>query len=1355
MCIAKICYFKMVSFVISLIFSFTSVCLSSPSCYSIKVPENIGRVSSRYKTDSEKTLVIVQDAHGSFTAQKNLAHILNMIIPQIIPEDSKAIPFIGVEGALGEYDLKTLNSFPVNKAKEIISEEYVKEGKFIGAEYAHIIADDYFKLYGVEDKDLFKKHLESFYKVQKGLKDFFDTIQILNVELEHLKVQLFNKDLLGFDKDALAYEQGNINIISHISRIKPLCDSLRIDCLDYIAFMQFQEVCLLGNKVNHDVLGNEIEVLKKLIREKISNDKDGVSVIDSYFLEDKSKSDIVRYCVYVANKYGINLEPYKQICLYDAYLKKYALIDMSRLLVDIADINCAIRRALSTSDDELVLVDLSFRLMKISQLAKLKAIKEDVRVFRSNKDQYSLDTIANEISKFTNQVCPEVNNCDEHIMAIDDFYTFAEARDEAMLNSLLNKMNETGQNTGVLVAGGYHTSGLVELCKAKNISYLTITPHIDTIAEDAGYMERMMGRIAPFDPLMTSYLQVSQINAAIQAFIHMDYISENVWNQIISDAQVAMYGQLPLFSPEHIERIISELHERGEETFANALEQVIDEINNSVGREKSPDKKANAFIMQLQKNSLAIRAALGEKVKNAEQFEEFINLIQTTLLSSMNKPIEQENEHDKQLSENSNNAEPIEVEISDEYRDYYNAEIYPMTKRKLNSLSNSSQQLLLSSGVDSGLDEYLYELGDSYAKKFLNIYFEELLELWVSIPENQSNSWWAAQAVCGLKSLITNKDEKIVRQNILQVKTLFDDPMIPSDSSSAVFDNVLKETKFYIIKGDLARTIENMQALHYLFNDIFVQLDIDRGDDEHDKVAMDYMKLLAKKQKFNPALMDTIFERAQFWADFTDLTYNVPEYELDNGALIVQRTKNIVSNVEKDYQTSVYPNILIEFNDLPVSIRKAISITGVTDSFVSAMKSNKHDIKNTLVMLKTIIKFQSFELAVQHWDEILNFTDACNACTNKKNIALAVSRLIEDWGVQFIGENWGSIAIIASSSSKQEILSGIIGAGLENLRLVIIDDNNSLKTAEQFKKTGLQLVELANGYKGNYDDLFEEALEHFMGFFDVEFIKQHWAEIVNAQDISAILINGLSSFGDAGFVQDNWGVIYNACRVLKDRSKYFLEYAEFIKDIAQAPSKRGVSVSFEEIVQCFVDFINNIDEDRNCVNILESFVTELKNNYLPIYIKNNIFDIFQLFTFLNKSYMKKETIHKGMNKQITNARNEYEVRKMYFDLFRKYTDKLINTFNVVPFDLLPKNTRSILLAKQETEIATGEKLLAFFNIRDFIMPNEITQNNINISENTIEITETHELYRLSEEVTHNCELLRNLIKSPECQNYLQ
>ncbi|MFC1809749.1 hypothetical protein ACFL3D_06545, partial [Candidatus Omnitrophota bacterium] len=73
-----------------------------------------------------------------------------------------------------------------------------------------------------------------------------------------------------------------------------------------------------------------------------------------------------------------------------------------------------------------------------------------------------------------------------------EFYRFAEARSRILVKNTLHRINKTDESVVALVAGGYHTDGMVEALKKKGYSYLVVSPRIDNLELTVPYMERML-----------------------------------------------------------------------------------------------------------------------------------------------------------------------------------------------------------------------------------------------------------------------------------------------------------------------------------------------------------------------------------------------------------------------------------------------------------------------------------------------------------------------------------------------------------------------------------------------------------------------------------------------------------------------------------------------------------------------------------------------------------------------------------------------------------------------------------------------------------------------------------------------
>jgi hypothetical protein len=635
-------FLKTSSLLICSIFTVQTVVWSSPSVFSINVNEKHGVVSHRYKGEDERVIIHVQDAHANSLAQENMAKIICDLLPLI--EQSKAkgetietsvaekstpigvntlslsIPFIGIEGASSTYSLNALRENPLLEARTIVGRDLVKEGKLIAVEYANMIADQEFNIAGLEDQDLFAQDLAYFKSVMENSGAVMDELQRLETIATKLKMSVYNAELKKFDQCARTYENDMQNLLAALGDLYTYIDQTALDILNYVNLLQFKEAYFIQKMINEELLAKEVEHLVRAIGGDAISENENLIPDTTDLINTSATSALSLYAAYqeksltekaflkniapLAVKGGVILSEYPNIQRKLTYWNKYALIDMGALLAEAEQASRDVRDALSKNEKEKALVDICFRLSRAKKLFALRAVKAEVEEFRLRKDDYAIGKIKEEIAAiagttadfenfhFTDLRGREVGD------AVDMFYQYADKRDKVMLDKLLSAMSEHEQTSGVLVAGGYHSEGLTRLMREKGVSYVTVTPSIDSVQEDIPYLERLTGKLASFAPsLSTTAMNANQINAPIQA------LNAEQFQTILKEAGVRIDGQTvldekgALLSKAEIRERVRRIRRAAQELkladqgaskkakiLADILETIIDEIE-SIARD--------------------------------------------------------------------------------------------------------------------------------------------------------------------------------------------------------------------------------------------------------------------------------------------------------------------------------------------------------------------------------------------------------------------------------------------------------------------------------------------------------------------------------------------------------------------------------------------------------------------------------------------------------------------------------------------------------------------------------------------------------------------------------------------------
>ncbi|MDB4303261.1 hypothetical protein N9934_00535 [Desulfosarcina sp.] len=616
----KTIYYKVLAVFVAVTFFTTQIASAAHAVYTIQISEDQGNVAQRYKGESDKVIIHIQDAHSNLDAQVNLAKIICSLIPQIAEDDN---PFVGIEGAIGGYDLKELRDFPLKNVSEIVGRDFVKEGKFIGAEYASMISERNFTLFGLEDTELFRKDYDAFYHVSEKQDDIEQAIQEIEEQIEELKELIYGGSLKKFDAHASAYETRDMELVAFLQILYPTIDDLGIDLMRYMSLMQFKEVFVLERSIDYKMLDVEIEKLtQEIITQQPTVQGETDESIQQLYLDYKgnaiTQKEMVFALINIAVTRDINLLLFPNIDKLTRYYRKFALIDFNKLLREILSLNTEIRNKLALSKDENLLIDLWRIVVVVKQLVTLKVVREDVDQFRRERMKYSLPFIYKglEILAERNGLSvaltrPEINF--EDILAVaDEFYTVAEERNEAMLTNLLSEMDRTGQKVGVLVAGGFHTDGIVDMFRERDISYITITPRIDELGENVAYMDRMMGNIAPVGQFLSS-----RLNSSMQILNEKSF-QTNIDNAaVLQMAGIFLDNEGNLLLHEQIETHIAQLQDSGESDLAEAaqgLMQDIAAITEAIHNNEDVLSEDTAHSNQINR----IRLMLGDKVGDEE-----------------------------------------------------------------------------------------------------------------------------------------------------------------------------------------------------------------------------------------------------------------------------------------------------------------------------------------------------------------------------------------------------------------------------------------------------------------------------------------------------------------------------------------------------------------------------------------------------------------------------------------------------------------------------------------------------------------------------------------------------------------
>ncbi|MFC1566803.1 hypothetical protein ACFL4A_03065, partial [bacterium] len=223
------------------------------------------------------------------------------------------------------------------------------------------------------------------------------------------------------------------------------------------------------------------------IRNRYKNSKIGLAVYLNFLNE-----QVISYGINTNRKYkNINLviRALKQRSLRQEIQKK---VDKIKLIKEIGQLEYKILVSMNKNNQEMLkLLDVEKKLKILSAFIRTKATSENAKLWLENKEEYLkiLKKYLFKMNRYSTYI-EEAKVITKLEKYMTDFYKAANARNEYLVNNLF----KTGKSEKyVLVAGGYHVSGITQILRSRGINYKVIIPNTDNcdIAKAKKlYMER-------------------------------------------------------------------------------------------------------------------------------------------------------------------------------------------------------------------------------------------------------------------------------------------------------------------------------------------------------------------------------------------------------------------------------------------------------------------------------------------------------------------------------------------------------------------------------------------------------------------------------------------------------------------------------------------------------------------------------------------------------------------------------------------------------------------------------------------------------------------------------------------------
>ena len=460
-----------------ILFLFFICLLPSLTANALTIPREFAQSQETYQGSKNKTVVLIQEVHVDYGAQKAIAEILR----RLAEEDS--LRLILVEGGWGNVSLSYLRTYADLEGRKRVAEHYFEEGKISAEEYLDIISDLPLRLWGIEDPKLYEENMKAFFKIQENQKKILGEIAPLKQALNRLQEKIFSPELQELQKQKEAFEEQTLSFTDYLRYLSKHIDTKPL--LERYPRLH-KMIVLTENDADLDLSRIEWEkqdLIRALSRRITKPELEFLDVLrprktpeeESYFLQN---------LLTAARKFPDlkvqNLEKYSKTML------EMAAADSGEIFSEIESAETEMASGMVQTADAKELLNMGRTFQTLKKLFELKLGPQD---FEKVKTGISFDPV--QWKAFIKgrdgalETIPDMDLLAQGIPEAAAFYQAAFAREKFLAENAIKKIEESGEPLAAVITGGFHSENLKAVFKKQGYSVLVVTPRFTTADGDA------------------------------------------------------------------------------------------------------------------------------------------------------------------------------------------------------------------------------------------------------------------------------------------------------------------------------------------------------------------------------------------------------------------------------------------------------------------------------------------------------------------------------------------------------------------------------------------------------------------------------------------------------------------------------------------------------------------------------------------------------------------------------------------------------------------------------------------------------------------------------------------------------
>jgi len=515
------------------------------SFFQIDIPEDLASVEEVYEAPASldpKVILHIQNVHGNYQAQAQVKKMLDYFYKNY------GFKLIFCEGAAEKLDPKYLELFPEHTDNLALADEMAKKGQLTGPELYLMDAPKDVQAIGIEQTDLYRGNYEAFKQVYKAKKNTDSFLKLLDSRLELLSSRFLTRDMRRILSEWQKFHEGRREFMPFVKHLADESQKfLNLDLNSLFAQVEWPQTArlLVLQSMEADLKQDEAMVERDKLITFLKEHKASEMLISGLEkMEEKTISlqrlaagkaedpfqprKLLERLAEEAAPMGFQFHQYPNFSLYAGYTILESEVDSKVLFQEIEKLFDRILESLTVSEKEKNLLELYKDLELLKKLVALELTRNEWDQVNYRKNWIKPQSLVERLDKMSASgfVTEELVVAKEVPGVFDAafrFYDFARQREFAFYDAIEREMTGQKADRAILVTGGFHTDGLSDIFRSKQINYGILTPRMGGDFDKASYIQTLMETHST----MFDLAQMEMINEMARSEVRMQ-MGQNV-----------------------------------------------------------------------------------------------------------------------------------------------------------------------------------------------------------------------------------------------------------------------------------------------------------------------------------------------------------------------------------------------------------------------------------------------------------------------------------------------------------------------------------------------------------------------------------------------------------------------------------------------------------------------------------------------------------------------------------------------------------------------------------------------------------------------------------------------------------